>query len=205
MAGRDLQLGYRAGFAALYDPLVRVAMAAPRRASLAALGPLRGQRLLLPGIGTGLDIPQLPDQAECIGVDLAPAMLARARRRARECGRDIALIEGDAHRLPLADASIDCVLMHLILAVVPRPAAALAEASRVLRPGGRLVVLDKFLRDGGRRSLRRLISPLLARLATRTDVVFETLHAAHPELLLVEDRAAAAGGWFRRIELRRDD
>lgn len=198
-----MQLGYLPLFAPLYDPLVRRALDGLRRSSLAALGPLEGQRVLLPGIGTGLDIPHLPAGGDYLGVDLSPAMLRRAQRRALQSAQQIELIEGDAHQLPLDDESVDCVLMHLILAVVPQPERALAEASRVLRPGGRMIVLDKFLRGDQSASLRRRISPLLARVATRTDVVFETLHAAHPELRLIDDQPVAARGWFRRLELER--
>lgn len=196
-----MQLGYRALFAPLYDPLVRSALDPMRRASLAQLEDLSGRDVLIPGIGTGLDIPGLPPGARYLGIELSQAMLQRARPRATASGIDIHLLQGDAMRLPLADASIDCVLMHFILAVVPEPARALAEASRVLRPGGRLVVVDKFLRPDERATLKRLLNPLLQRLATRTDVVFEALLAAHPELQLDHDQALAFGGWFRRLSL----
>jgi ubiquinone/menaquinone biosynthesis C-methylase UbiE len=105
--------------------------------------------------------------------------------------------------LPLADRSFARAVLHLILAVVPNPSALLAEAARVVRPGGTIHILDKFLRPGQRAPVRRWISPLLGRLATRTDVVFEDVLASCPGLELIRDEPDIARGWFRRIVLRR--
>src|SRR6185312_11381414 len=101
------------------------------------------------------------------------------------------------------DAAFDCVVLHLIVAVVAHPANALAEAARVVKPGGELLVFDKFLRHGERALLRRALSPLASRIATRTDVVFETLLDAVPDVRVMSDEAALAGGWFRRIRLEK--
>ncbi|MGH7930305.1 MAG: class I SAM-dependent methyltransferase, partial [Candidatus Binatia bacterium] len=101
------------------------------------------------------------------------------------------------------DGRFDMILMHLILAVVPEPPKALLEAARVLKPGGRVRIFDKFLKGGEAAPLRRLMNPVTRRIATRTDVVFESLLTAAPELEPVEDLPALAGGWFRRIDLRK--
>lgn len=185
-------------FAPLYDFFVGRASMAARRRSLAFLGDARGQRILLDGVGSGLDLPLLPPGAEYFGLDLTPAMLARARRRAG----GVILIEGDAQCLPLRDGSVDVVILHLILAVVPHPERALAEAARITRPGGRLIIFDKFLKPDKPAPLRRFLSPLLARIATRLDVVFEDLLIQQPRLILERDEPALAGGWFRHIVLR---
>jgi len=65
-------------------------------------------------------------------------------------------------------------------------------------------VFDKFLRHGQTALLRRLANPLLRRVATRLDVVFETLLAAAPTLQLEQDQPALVGGWFRMIRLRKN-
>lgn len=185
--------------APIYDLVVDRATRHARRASLAALGDVTGKRILIAGIGSGLDIPLLPQGADYVGLDVTPAMLRRARRY----DRNVALHQGDVMAMPYADACFDAVVMHLILAVVPQPLRALREAARVVKPGGHIAVFDKFLRPGQRAPLRRLLSPFTGRLATRMDVVVEELLAACPDLKRINDEAALTGGWFRRILLEK--
>lgn len=83
---------------------------------------------------------------------------------------------------------------RLILAVVPQPALCLAEISRVLKPGGEALILDKFLPRNQKAPLRHLLNPLAQRIATRLDVVFEDLLDGEPGLALREDSPALAGG-----------
>ncbi|GAB3163179.1 class I SAM-dependent methyltransferase [Myceligenerans halotolerans] len=99
--------------------------------------------VLMVAVGTGRDLPFLHDDVTAVaGIDLSPPMLDQARRRAAELGRDADLREGDAEHLPFGDASFDTVTCVLSLCTIPRPEVALAEAKRVLRPGGRLLLLD---------------------------------------------------------------
>ena len=187
--------------APIYDRMVAAATQAARRASLARL-PADARQVLLVGAGTGLDFPLLPAGPQYTAIDLTPAMLERARPRAAARPElAIELRSGDALALDFADASFDAVILHLIVAVVPDAARALAESARVLRPGGRVLLYDKFLRPGQSAPLRRLLSPLLGRIASRTDVVLE--HHLPPTLRVLEDEASLAGGWFRRVLLER--
>ena len=110
---------------------------------------------------------------------------------------------GDSMALPFAAAQFDHVVLHLITAVVPQPAHCLSEAARVLKPGGTVIVLDKFLRPQQRAWLRRALNPLSRRIATRMDVVFDDVLRAVPELQVVSDVPLLAGGWFRGIVLRK--
>ncbi len=190
-------------FAPIYDAFVAPFTARARRDSLRRLREGPHADVLLVGVGSGLDLPLLPQGPRYTGLDLTPAMLARARRKAADLGLDIRLDQGDARRLPYGDATFDAVVLHLILAVAPHPERMLAEAARVLRRGGRVLILDKFLRPGQKAPLRRLISPVLGVLATRTDVVFEEALAQTRGLEVVADQPALAGGWFRHIELRK--
>lgn len=189
-------------WAPIYDGIL-AGTHAWRAHSLARLGTGGERDVALLGVGTGLDFPHLPPGNRYLGIDLTPAMLDRARRRAASLGLDVTLRTGDVQDLDLPDAGFDVVVLHLILAVVPDPTACLREAARIARPGARLLVLDKFLRPGQAAPLRRLINPLLRRLATRTDVVFEDVLAAVPELRLIDDTPVAASGWFREITLER--
>ena len=187
--------------APFYDFVVGPVFRPARRASLAAL-PRDGHGLvLINGVGSGLDLPLLPPGHRYIGLDLTRAMLARCARRAGE--RDFSAVQGNSLALPFRDASFDHAVLHLILAVVPDPARALAETSRIVRPGGQILVLDKFLRRGQRAPLRRLLSPLAARVATRLDVEFEDILSRVPGLQVAGDEPVAAGGWFRRIRLEK--
>ena len=190
-------------FAPIYDAFVAPFTARARPDSLRRLREGPHADVLLVGVGSGLDLPLLPQGPRYTGLDLTPAMLARARRKAADLGLDIRLDQGDARRLPYGDATFDAVVLHLILAVAPHPERMLAEAARVLRRGGRVLILDKFLRPGQKAPLRRLISPVLGVLATRTDVVFEEALAQTRGLEVVADQPALAGGWFRHIELRK--
>lgn len=186
--------------APFYDAAIEQVTRAARQRSLAAL-PAEPGRVLLAGVGTGLDLPHLPAHHNYVGLDLNHAMLRRALPRAERV--DFLPIRGDAQRLPFADAAFDHAVLHLILAVVPQPARCFAEIARVVRPGGSVLVFDKFLRRGQPALLRRLFNPLMRRVATRLDVVFEDLLVAAPDLALENDQAALAGGWLRMIRLRR--
>lgn len=156
--------------------------------------------MLLLGVGTGLDLPHLPSQHHYVGLDLTAAMLHRARPRAE--GLHFAPLRGDAQRLPFRNGSFDVVVLHLILAVVPAPTFCLAEAVRVVRPGGRLLVFDKFLRKG-EAGWKRLLNPITRRVATRLDVVFEDVLDAVGGLRVTADEPALASGWFRLIQLEK--
>lgn len=186
--------------APFYDAVIARATQAARARSLAALSPTPG-RVLLAGVGTGLDLPHLPHRHRYVGLDLTHAMLRRALPRTGHLS--FSAVQGDVQQLPFADASFDCAVLHLILAVVPEPARCLAEIARVVRPGGQVLVFDKFLRHGQPARLRKMLNPLARRVATRLDVIFEEQLAAAPELRLEHDRPALAGGWFRTIRLVR--
>lgn len=195
----SLRLAYTL-FAPFYDWFVDPVFRAARRRSLAAL-PHEGMQVLLNGVGTGLDLPLLPAGRRYVGLDLTRAMLTRSR--ARDRGLDYSPVQGDSLALPFRDASFDHAVLHLILAVAPHPAQALAETARVVRRGGSILIFDKFLSRGKRAPLRRLLSPLTARFATRLDVVFDDLLERVSEVRLVRNDPSLAGGWFRLIQLER--
>ncbi len=190
--------------APVYDAIVSGPLDGARQRSLQRLPDrIDGKAILVDGIGSGLDIPYLPVGAKYTGSDITPAMLARARQRATGHAFTIELDEADSQALPYDDESYDIVIMHLILAVVPSPALALKEAARVLKPGGTILILDKFIRAGQLAIGRRILNLFMRHIATRTDVVFEDLLKQCERLELVSDEPALAGGWFRLIELHK--
>ena len=99
-------------------------------------------RVLEVAVGTGLNLPFYDAGVSLVGVDLSPEMLAIARRRADEAGRDVDLREGDAHDLDFEDASFDSVVSTFSLCNIPDVDQAVSEMHRVLRPGGRLILVD---------------------------------------------------------------
>jgi ubiquinone/menaquinone biosynthesis C-methylase UbiE len=99
-------------------------------------------RVLEVAVGTGRNFPHYPPETTVTGIELSPAMLAIARRRATDLGRDFDLQEGDAEHLPWDDASFDTVVCALSLCTIPDPVTAIGEMKRILVPGGRLLLLD---------------------------------------------------------------
>lgn len=93
-------------------------------------------------IGTGLNLPHYPLDVHLTGVDLSPEMLALAKTSAKKMERAIELKEGDAQNLPFADDSFDTVVCTYALCSVPDEARTISEMKRVLRPGGRLILVD---------------------------------------------------------------
>jgi ubiquinone/menaquinone biosynthesis C-methylase UbiE len=119
----------------VYDPL----LLGDGRARVCARA--TGQTLEI-AIGTGLNLPFYPRDVQLTGVDLSPAMLAVAGRRARDLGREVDLRLGDALALDFSNDHFDTVVATLFLSSAPDDRQAAAEAWRVLRPGGQLLLLD---------------------------------------------------------------
>ena len=123
-------------------------------------------RVLEIGIGTGRNLPFYPPDAELAGIELSPAMLELARARAARLGRSADLRLADAQELPFPDCSFDSVIATLTLCSIPDSDEAVAEMARVLRPGGRIVLLDHVASPlTVVRSVQRLLEPAFLRLA----------------------------------------
>lgn len=126
---------------------------------------VNGPRVLEVGVGTGKNIPFYPDAARITAVDLTPGMLERARKRAAKLEVDMELRLGDAQELDLPDAGFDTAVATFVFCSVPDPVRGLRELGRVVRPGGRILLLE-HVRSGkpilGK--LMDLLNPLVVRL-----------------------------------------
>ena len=93
-------------------------------------------------IGTGLNLQHYPPAVRLTGVDITPEMLALARRRSNDIGVPASLTEGDAQALPFRDEVFDTVLCSYAMCSVPDERATVLEMRRVLKPGGKLILVD---------------------------------------------------------------
>ncbi|HSP55329.1 MAG TPA: class I SAM-dependent methyltransferase [Dehalococcoidia bacterium] len=133
-------------WAPIYDLRVRLFLRW-RQPAVTALCARPGDTVLDLACGTGLNFSHIGErigpEGRIVGVDLTRAMLVRAQRRATLRGwQNIALLEGDAAGLPLASESCDAVLCSYGMVIIPDYRRAISEAIRVLKPGGRLVLLE---------------------------------------------------------------
>jgi phosphatidylethanolamine/phosphatidyl-N-methylethanolamine N-methyltransferase len=160
-------------------------------------------RILEVGIGTGKNIPWHPCEAEVIGIDLSPRMLARAQRRKETLGARTELVLGDAQALDLPDDSVDATVATFVFCSVPDPVLGFREVRRVLRPGGRVYLLEHMRAANaflGR--LMDIINPLVVALLgfninRRT---LENIERAGLEIEQVQD--VGLGGIFKFIVAR---
>ena len=190
-------------YAPRYERLFGWLYTRPQRRAVALLNVQAGERVFVPGVGTGMGLTELPADAHVTAIDLSPAMLAQAQHRL--AGRAIDFAVMDAQQLRFTDGSFDAVLLSLILSVVPDGAAAFREAWRVLRPGGRAVIFDKFLPEAGRLSLlRRAIGAVLRVIGTDPNRRLSQLIAGAPDLVIERDEPSLLRGQYRIVLLRKE-
>jgi ubiquinone/menaquinone biosynthesis C-methylase UbiE len=155
------------------------------------------------GIGTGRNLPHYRADVSLIGIELSPAMLEVARARARELGREVDLRVGDAQALGFPDDSFDAVVCTLSLCTIPDDRAAVAEARRVLRPGGRFLLLEHVrspvlpVRLG-----QRLLDPLAVRFEA-DHLLREPLEHLRAERFEVERCERSKLGIVERVVARK--
>jgi phosphatidylethanolamine/phosphatidyl-N-methylethanolamine N-methyltransferase len=107
-----------------------------------------GARVLELGVGTGASFPAYPRDCEVIGIDLAADMLSQARAKiAKNSWSHLHVMPVNALDLSFADNSFDYVMAFHTVTVVPDPVRMLAEAKRVCRPGGKIVIINHFTTD----------------------------------------------------------
>lgn len=140
-------------------------------------------------IGTGRNLPWYPSDVTVTGIDLSPTMLDAARLKAKTLNRPVALQVADAQHLPFGSATFDTVVATLTLCSIPDEALAVAEMARVLRPGGRLILVDHVASPATAvRGVQRLLDPLSVRL--QGDHLLREPHLIVREAGLVIDEMA---------------
>jgi len=104
-----------------------------------------GRRILEVGVGTGRNFPYYPPGQPVIALDLSRGMLRRAQAKVRKGALPVQLLLADGHALPFPDRSFDCLVFSFVFCSIDEPQRVMAEAWRVLEPGGRVVLLEHTL------------------------------------------------------------
>jgi phosphatidylethanolamine/phosphatidyl-N-methylethanolamine N-methyltransferase len=159
-------------FAPLYDKVFGKIFYNRLEQVIENLGIPPGAKVLEVGAGTGTSFPAYPSHCEITGVDLAPDMLARARKKIQENGwSHLTVMEMNALDLQFPDNHFDYVMAFHVVTVVPDPVRMIAEAKRVCKPGGTIVIVNHFTSE--RRllgSLTQALDPVTRWLGWRTDL-----------------------------------
>jgi SAM-dependent methyltransferase len=161
------------------------------RASVLAV--VRGSVLEV-GIGTGLNIPNYPAHVERItAVSLDSELDPRAAERMRARRLHIDLVTGDAHELPIADHVFDSVVCTFLLCSVRDPAKVVREFRRVLRPGGRLALLEHVLMPGqAARVVQQVMNPMSLLVSCGCSLVRDTASTIAAEGFMTSEIEALA-------------
>lgn len=178
-----------------------------RRALVAAIDPQPGQRVLDVATGTGLVAFALARRGcTVVGLDQSEQMLAAARAKAQRSGPGLAervrFVEGEAERLPFDSSSFDALTFTYLLRYVDDPAATMSELARVVRPGGRIGMLEfavprspvpralwRLHTRFGLPLIGRLVSPAWLEVGRFLGPSIEQLYAQEPDLPTLWRRA----------------
>jgi len=194
-----------ARWAPVYDWSFGAFTRRPRRAAVAEMNKLPPSRIIELGVGTGISLPLYDRGHRVTGIDLSRDMLDRARKRVADDGlaHVEALHEMDAGALTFPDGAFDAAMAMFVITVVPHPERVMAELARVVRPGGRVVLVNHFSVESGPRAFaERHLSRFSSKLGWRPNFPIGTV-LDRPELRLVERRAVKAFDLFTLLTFER--
>lgn len=194
-----------ARWAPIYDPIFGVITARAIRATAREVNALPPGDLLEVGVGTGIALPHYRPEHTVTGIDLSPDMLKRARNRVADRGLHnvVLLAEMDASDLNFADGSFGIAVAMFVMTVVPDPRQVLAEMVRVVRPGGRIVIVNHFSAEAGlRASIERWLSRFSASLGWHPEFALATL-LGRPDMALLGQRSLFPFGLYTLLVFER--
>ncbi len=191
-------------WAPIYDMFFGGVFETGRREAVLAADRVGG-RILEVGVGTGISLPQYKPSSRVVGIDIADAMLEKARQRVRKLGltnvEELAVM--DAENLAYETGSFDAVVAQYVVTAVPNPERALDEFARVVRPGGEIIITTRIGADDGLRSqFERVLMPVTSRLGWRTQFPwsrYEAWAAERPDMRLIERAPLPPLGHFSLI------
>lgn len=188
-------------WAPIYDAVCGPVMVKGRRAAAQAARAVGG-RILEVGVGTGLSFDDYDATTEITGVDICSPMLEKARAKMAS-GRYPwvkAVHCMDAHRMDFPDASFDCVVAQFVITLVQNPEQVLSECHRVVRPGGRIILVNHLYSERGMMAaVERWAAQKTRRLGLRPEFPFARLQAwaaSNEDTALIERRKVAPFGVY---------
>ena len=154
-------------------------------------------------VGSGRNLEFYADGTTLTAIEFSPEMLELAKKRAAELGRDVDLRLGDAQDLEFPDGSFDTIICTLALCTIPDPGRAVAEAHRILRPGGRYVAFEHVRSPVlAVRAVERALNPLTVRFEG-DHLVREPLEYLRPAGFEIEHLERSKWGIVERVVARK--
>ena len=189
-------------YSAVYDLIFGPSLENGRKVAVDLLNPRPYERILEVGVGTGLSIPYFPRSTSLVGIDLSKKMLEVCERKLEKLGRTgVELHAMDATHLDFPEASFDGAIALYCISCLEKPVEVLLEMKRVVKPGGRLVIMNHFQSQHRVFSLlEKGISPLAKRLGFRTDLELPPLLQA-TGLTADETRKSDPFGLYKAVRI----
>lgn len=197
-----------ARWAPIYDAVCGPVMVMGRRAAAEAARNIGG-KILEVGVGTGLSFDDYDDTTEITGIDMSEAMLEKARAKMASGKYPFvkAVHRMDAHNMTFADSAFDCVVAQFVITLVENPERVLSECHRVVKPGGRIILVNHLYSEVGfAAALERWAAKKTRKLGLRPEFPFARLQAwaqSNENTNLVERRKVAPFGIYSLVSFER--
>jgi len=153
------------------------------------------------GVGTGGSLRHYPKGTKVVGIDMCAEMLEKAQVVVADgVEADVDLRLGDGEKLAFPDASFDLVVMLFVVSVTPNPHALLDEVARVLRPGGRVLIINHFAGVRGITWVERLLAPMADHVGFHSELPLDAV-TQHPAFNKLRTTSLWPIGFFQLVTL----
>ena len=190
-------------YASIYDLTFGKIFHKGRAVSVDLLAPLRDEKILEVGVGTGLTLPFFSHDCHITGIDLSEHMLEKAHHKIESHGfKHVDVVKMDAMKMDFPDNHFNSVIAAYVISVVPDPVQVLKEMSRVCRRGGKIVFINHFKCDNRMiATLEEFASPLSKLLGFKTDLALEPILAQLPELKVEKVEGVNLFNYWKVVEV----